>query len=118
MQTHPNPDHERRTLSDLREQLYRPSPQMDRRERRARAMEASGDRNAITAGEPGEPVLMQAERFGVEIARRPEDPDCLRISVGEVRDGSGTRYLVFRGAPERCADLLERAARALRAVAL
>lgn len=116
MQTHRDSDGDYEILQELSrsheaEQMRQQA--MRSLEKRAADMVARGE-SKITAGKPDEEILDQRERFGVEIVRRPDDLDCLRISIGEVA-GGGPRYLVFRGKPTAVVPLLERAARALRA---
>lgn len=89
------------------------SPQLKNLKRRAEAMVGKGE-SEITAGRPGEVMLSVQQNYGMTIVQWPEDPDCLRISIGEVQDGSPTRYLTYRGDPKKCLDLLERAVNALR----
>ena len=68
----------------------------------------------ITAGKPGEPELdkWRAE-CGMNIVQRPDDEQgILRVSVGG--KPAVIDYCVFRGDRAKCAELLERAAAALR----
>lgn len=87
MQTHPDSDTPvRGTLKQA----------LDNLERRAEGYAERGDAS-ITAGVPGEPILAE-ERIGdVHIVQRPDDPDCLRASVGGLNFPDQATYLVFRG---------------------
>lgn len=91
------------------------SEQIRNLERRAREMVERGQ-SRITAGGPGEELLLSVAVYGVHVTRLPDDPDCLRISLGEVLDEDAVRYLSFRGDPGKCLDLLERATNAMRSV--
>jgi len=106
MQTHPDDD--LRPNRALCEGFYEKTEAHKNLERRAEAL-----RNEITAGAPGEREIQHGEKYGIHIVQRPDDPDCLRVSLGEVRDQFRGRYLVFRGNPDEVADLLARASRAI-----
>ena len=80
---------------------------------RAEKMTADGT-NQITAGH-GECAIAEEEVKGFGLIRKlPNDPLCLRISIGEVLDGSGKAYFVFRGDAYRIERLLEQVVRAFR----
>lgn len=70
--------------------------------------------NRITAGAPGESAdNATVDGFGT-ISKLPDDPLCLRISIGELTMQVEPRcYLTFRGDARAVADLLRRAAAAL-----
>lgn len=69
----------------------------------------AGHASEITCGVPGESVLGEWEAEGIDVMRRPHDPqNILRISV------AGMNYCVFRGNRAACIDLLERAAKAMK----
>jgi len=99
--------------NELIQQLFRESKEEANLIKRAQEMQ---DHAEITAGKPGELKIEVGEYYGVYIIRRPEDPDCLRVSIGEVRDNKHSRYLVFRGPIKEIADLIQRAGRALERV--
>lgn len=105
MQTHPDIDanyesHSAEVLAQL--------------EAKAKEMMASGE-SQITAGKDGEKPV-QEEQVGMFLIRQmPEDPLCLRISIGESNDVSESGYFVFRGQPDDIEQLLVRALSALRA---
>lgn len=80
---------------------------------RAEALNASGE-NLITAGKPGEISIGELATPHAYVIRRPDDPDALRISIGEGTGIANSRYLVFRGDPRDCLDLLTKAISALR----
>src|SRR5438128_7229717 len=76
----------------------------------ARKMTAEGT-NRITAGAPGEHILEEKSRAGVCVRRLPDDPNALRISIGEVIIGGGhgeSAYLVYRGNEAAVTRLLVR----------
>jgi hypothetical protein len=62
----------------------------------------------ITAGNLGEQVLFEKETDHTLIRRLPDDPGCLRISIGEANISTKHSYLVFRGDPHKCKLLLTR----------
>lgn len=70
--------------------------------------------NEITAGRKGENQLAEWTHERLQVTRLPNDDlGVLRISVGGIPDG--TAYCNFRGDPESCLEVLERAAVAMRA---
>lgn len=98
MASHENYDHnaKRQQFGELfRKQ--REQEQINRMNDRAAFLEATGG-NSITAG--NEPLLTGRARLGsregprvIDMAKLPDDPDCLRVSIGEV---------LFRSSPIRC----------------
>lgn len=114
MQTHRDEDHRPPRLS--RHELNRSTAEAI--EERARHMLENGE-SAITAGEPGERAIAETLKFCTFVRRMPDDPNgVLRVSVGmasAIFSDPEARYVVIRGDPAACADLLDRAARALRA---
>jgi hypothetical protein len=70
--------------------------------------------NRITAGEMGERILFEKETEHTLIRRLPDDPNCLRISIGEANLSTKDSYLVFRGDPLKCKLLLTRMLNAFR----
>ncbi|MHC4372399.1 MAG: hypothetical protein ACYSW8_32760 [Planctomycetota bacterium] len=119
MQTHPDSDSPKMSKA-LRDLLIPEETDKDTAmqrlanlQRRATDMMTKGEAE-ITVGKPGERVLAGFIKYGVNVRRMADDPDCLRISVGGIPGLPQSRYLVFRGDPAECLALLERAARALR----
>lgn len=109
MQSH----HDGDAAAGLR-RLFDPKPaNLDALQKRARELTANGQ-NIITAGAPGEEPIGVEETPHAFLTHLPDDPLALRISIGEGRDVPGSRYVVLRGDPAECLDLLERAAMALR----
>ncbi len=82
-------------------------------EAKATDMLAKGE-SQITAGRPDEKEVGSLETPHGFVRQLPDDPLCLRISVGEATRIPGSRYIVLRGQPEACLELLERAVMALR----
>jgi hypothetical protein len=76
--------------------------------RRAEGYAERGD-TSITAGVPGEAVLAEEHIGGVHVLQRPDDPDCLRASVGGLDVPGQFTYLVFRGDPVAVEEQLRRA---------
>ena len=118
MQTHDDADAPRMSKK-LREMFLGEGADTDAEERLARLQQRATKmlergESSLTVGRPGESTLKEAIKYGVTLRRLPPDPDCLRISVGEVIGIPEGRYLVFRGDPKACLAILERAARALR----
>lgn len=86
---------------------------IERLTKKAGEMTVEGS-NTITAGAPGEKSLTE-EQVGVFLVRRlPDDPDCLRISIGEPNALVPGAYVVIRGQLESAIELLERALCALK----
>lgn len=113
MQTHPDHDAPRSGVLRKISGLYEADPLTELRER-ARDMMFKGG-SSLTVGKPGEePLGEMATNLGVFVTRLPPDPQCLRVSIGRAPEIPNSGYLVFRGEPEDVADLLERAAAALR----
>ena len=83
--------------------------------RRAEALTKAG-LNRITAGEPGEEPLSEKDTGGVLVRRLPDDPLCLRVSMGEALPQLLGSYCTFRGDPAECIALMERCLQALRAM--
>jgi hypothetical protein len=83
---------------------------------KARDMTARGE-NIITAGAPGERPLASEYVGRFNVRRMPDDPACVRVSLGTLRgvpDGEEDSYCVIRGRPLEAIALLEGALRALR----
>jgi hypothetical protein len=70
----------------------------------------------ITAGKMGEQILFEQETEHCLIRQLPDDPNCLRISIGEANMSTHDSYLVFRGDPLKCKLLLTRMLNAFRAL--
>lgn len=90
---------------------------LSRLEERAARMTAAGE-SRVTAGAPGEPVLAAWRHAGIVVRQMPDDPDALRVSVGQVLGGGpesedDDAYCVFRGRYEEVRTLLRRALVAL-----
>jgi len=103
MQTHPDSDAE--TSSVLRQMF-------SNLEARAKDNLARGD-TVVTAGKPGEQALAE-ERIGdVSVKRLPDDPDCLRVSIGGPDIPNQFTYLVFRGHPKSAEEQIRRAYEAI-----
>lgn len=113
MQTHHDEDYNG-PLRKLFTDLVEPDETQERLEKRAAIEQAQSE---ITGGRDGEPVLGQGEKYHVYVTHRPDDPDCLRISVGRPA-GMEAAYLVFRGPRDECISVLERALNALKHVTL
>lgn len=81
----------------------------------AKEMTSRGE-NLITAGLAGEHST-EMMRGGLLIRRLPDDPFALRLSIGEAHDKrmGESAYLVFRGDPQACFQLLKRSMAALQA---
>ena len=79
---------------------------------RAREMVAKGE-SQIAAGKLKEkPIGELSTRHGF-VTQLPEDPLCLRISIGESMQIPNSTYLVFRGDPVEVQALLTKAVHAL-----
>jgi hypothetical protein len=100
--THRNRDHETEATDD---------GVIRRLTEQAAAMSAAGT-NTITTGKPGENA--EEEIVGTFLVRKlPDDPDCLRVSLGEPNVSGASAYVVVRGNIRDAVELLERAAAAL-----
>lgn len=108
MQTHDNADFNQ-NLSDL----VPGSQDLKELADKAKTMIADG-RSTITAGAPDEEVIAEKLVGTIMVRRLPDDPHCLRISVGEGHRIADSAYLVFRGDPSDIESLLVRALAALR----
>ena len=84
-----------------------------RMEQKAEAMSAA-KLNTITAGKPGEQVLHEEQVGTILVRKLPDDPDCLRISIGEPHLVGPGAYVVIRGRTSSAIELLERALAALK----
>ncbi len=62
-----------------------------------------------SAGEPDETPLREMEISGWLFRHLPEDPDCIRISIGEPTVAKTGKYLVVRGDLRVAARILEEA---------
>ena len=82
-----------------------------------RATQMKQDRaSEITGGKDGEKELARWDAEGIQCIHRPEDEQgVLRISVGGGETPVPLNYCVIRGDLGQCIELLEKAARALRA---
>lgn len=71
--------------------------------------------NLITAGAPHERPLSESTHGGFLIRHLPDDPLCLRISIGEAPEHrmGDSAYLVYRGNRHVIRELLRRALYAL-----
>ncbi len=79
-----------------------------------RAVEMTRDgTNKITAGKPGEPVVYQNTVGNFLVRKLPDDPDCVRVSIGLVRDSNSQGYVVVRGRFAEVQEALNRALHAL-----
>jgi hypothetical protein len=93
----------------------KPTSEEDLKALEGRAAQAMKDGTSqITAGKPGEEIISEKQVGTFAVRRLPEDPQCLRISIGEGHRIADSAYLVFRGEPCEVEDLLERALAALR----
>jgi len=102
--------HDDRDLSGVREAS---EDLLQRMKQKAAAMTAA-QTNTFTAGRLGETVLHE-EEVGVFLIRKlPEDPDCLRVSIGEPSVVGPGAYVVIRGRTSSAIELIERALAALR----
>lgn len=115
MQTHPDGDAAQgRRLRELFGADSDPrAEKLAALEQRAREMVANGE-SEITAGRPGEESLGDLSTPHGHVRRLPDDTLALRISIGEGRGIPDSRYIVFRGDPGECLELLERAVLGLR----
>lgn len=86
---------------------------MENLEQRMKRMTAE-QRNTITAGTPGEKALIETGINGFLIRKLPDDPDCLRISIGEPNHSTPGKYVVIRGDIERAERVIQEALDALR----
>jgi hypothetical protein len=77
-------------------------------EERAKSMVADGT-SQLTAGKPGEEPIREEQVGSVFIRQLPDDPQALRISIGEAPAIEGSGYFVFRGSAPQVLELLERA---------
>ena len=68
----------------------------------------------ITAGKPGEEAIREQEVDGMLIRRLPDDPLCLRISIGGSPLVPNSFYFVFRGDATEIEGLLDRAREAFK----
>ena len=64
--------------------------------------------STIAAGEETDRVLFERLNGKVSIKQLPADPDCLRISIGEVNSSEREKYIVFRGDIRRVRTVLQR----------
>lgn len=69
----------------------------------------------ITAGAADEAPIREEQVGMFTIRQMPDDPLCLRVSIGESNDVAESGYLVFRGPADQIEPLLVRALSALRA---
>ena len=88
------------------DQMHQPGV-MDQLFKKAKEMSQNKE-NVITAGKPGEEVLYIYEEEGLMICQLPDDPLCLRISIGQANLKTKDSYLVFRGDPKQIKLLLTR----------
>lgn len=91
--------------------------QISRLVRRAEEMTERGE-NTITAGGMRglqELPLSEYDVGGMLVRKMPDDPDCLRVSLGDPAPAPGA-YLVYRGDIGAAIDLLSRALKACHAV--
>lgn len=88
---------------------------LDNLERRANQPGAA-EASRITAGNPDECPLAMDERFGLRVVRMPDDPDCTRVSLGQVSSTTNSNYCVFRGDLKEVEKLLDRALRSVRSI--
>ena len=84
--------------------------------KRMHQMTAAGT-NQITVGSPSESAIWEFEREGWLLRKMPDDPDCLRISIGEpfTSDKRG-RYVVIRGSLDHAQRVLEEALAVVRSI--
>ncbi len=81
-------------------------------EKKRDALQALADRmsregtNQITAGAPGEKSISEKKHHGMTVTRMPDDPLCLRVSLGRADSINESAYLVYRGDPKEIAALL------------
>jgi hypothetical protein len=88
--------------------------QFDELVERAKAMSKAGE-NVITAGKPGEQILLEIEDADLLIRQLPDDRFGLRVSIGEANASlGGGAYIVFRGDRKRVRLLLTRMLNAFR----
>jgi hypothetical protein len=81
---------------------------------RERAEKLTEERaNIITAGRDGEKHLFEATRDGVLIRQLPDDPLCIRVSIGKPYDIRVGAYCVYRGTESSVKDLLRECLKAL-----
>lgn len=84
---------------------------------RANKMTDAGE-NQLTAGKPGEAALAEGRHGRFTVTRMPDDPPCLRISIGHAPNIDDSGYVVFRGDPRLCRELLRDALEALQRAVL
>lgn len=90
-----------------------PGDDLEQLQKKAEKMLARGE-SSITAGRPEEEAIFSQQIGTIFVRRLPDDPLALRVSVGEGRL-SESAYLVFRGDPRDCIELLERGLSAMKA---
>ncbi len=112
MGSHDDSAHKEGTQMDALRQARGDDGLVERLRQRSIEMTAQ-QANQITAGRPGE--IAQEEHAGrFLICRLPDDPDCLRISIGQAKTVADLgAYLVLRGDPKEIHHLLAVALEAL-----
>jgi hypothetical protein len=84
-------------------------------EGRVEKMTAEGS-NTITAGMSGETPIWEYAVNGFLVRKLPDDPLCIRISIGRPNGNVPGNYVVVRGDYHEACEVIERALGALRGV--